>query len=96
MLAGGIDLGVGSNFALTTFLSLGMFNALGWPVPIVIGLGVATGALVGLVNGLPVGYLRLRALLTTLVTLIIVRAIVDTLIPKYQVVISNPTQDSTA
>ena len=31
MLAGGIDLSVGSNFALTTFLSLGMFNALGWP-----------------------------------------------------------------
>ena len=36
MLAGGIDLSVGSNFALTTFLSLGMFNALGWPVPIVV------------------------------------------------------------
>ena len=37
MLAGGIDLSVGSNFALTTFLSLGMFNALGWPVPLVVG-----------------------------------------------------------
>ncbi len=86
MLAGGIDLSVGSNFALTTFLSLGMFNALGWPLPVVIVLGLATGALVGLVNGLLVGYLRLRAFLTTLVTLIIVRAIVDTLILKYQVV----------
>src|SRR5579862_7280925 len=94
MLAGGIDLSVGSNFALTTFLSLGMFNALGWPLPVVILLGVATGALVGLVNGVLVGYLRLRAFLTTLVTLIIVRAIVDTLILKYQVVVSNPTQES--
>jgi ribose transport system permease protein len=94
MLAGGIDLSVGSNFALTTFLSLGMFNALGWPLPVVIVLGLATGALVGLVNGLLVGYLRLRAFLTTLVTLIIVRAIVDTLILKYQVAISNPTQSS--
>ena len=94
MLAGGIDLSVGSNFALTTFLSLGMFNALGWPLPVVILLGLATGALVGLVNGLLVGYLRLRAFLTTLVTLIIVRAIVDTLILKYQVVVSNPTQES--
>ena len=36
MLAGGIDLSVGSIFALTTFLSLGMFNALGWPVPVVV------------------------------------------------------------
>src|SRR5579863_8239694 len=52
MLAGGIDLSVGSNFALTTFLSLGMFNALGWPVPVVIALGLLTGALVGLVNGI--------------------------------------------
>ena len=94
MLAGGIDLSVGSNFALTTFLSLGMFNALGWPLPVVIVVGLATGALVGLVNGVLVGYLRLRAFLTTLVTLIIVRAIVDTLILKYQVAISNPTQTS--
>jgi ribose transport system permease protein len=94
MLAGGIDLSVGSNFALATFLSLGMFNALGWPTPVVVVLGVATGALIGLVNGLLVGYLKLRAFLTTLVTLIIVRAIVDTLILKYQVVVSNPSQSS--
>ena len=94
MLAGGIDLSVGSTFALTTFLSLGMFNAFGWPVPVVTGMGLLTGAAVGLVNGLLVGYLRLRAFLTTLVTLIIVRAIVDTLILKYQVVVSNPTQSS--
>jgi ribose transport system permease protein len=46
------------------------------------------------VNGVLVGYLRLRAFLTTLVTLIIVKAIVDTLILKYQVRISTPTQDS--
>jgi ribose transport system permease protein len=94
MLAGGIDLSVGSNFALTTFLSLGMFNALAWPVPLVVLLSLATGALTGFVNGLLVGYLRLRAFLTTLVTLIIIRAVVDTLILKYQVVISNPTQSS--
>ena len=40
------------------------------------------GGAVGLVNGILVGYLRLRAFLTTLVTLIIVTAIVDTLIPN--------------
>jgi ribose transport system permease protein len=94
MLAGGIDLSVGSNFALTTFLSLGMFNALGWPVPVVVLGAMLVGGAVGLVNGILVGYLRLRAFLTTLVTLIIVKAIVDTLILKYQVVISMPTQSS--
>jgi ribose transport system permease protein len=94
MLAGGIDLSVGSNFALATFLSLGMFNALGWPVPAVIVCAILIGAVVGLVNGVLVGYLRLRAFLTTLVTLIIVKAIVDTLILKYQVRVSMPTQSS--
>jgi len=57
MLAGGIDLSVGSNFALTTFLSLGMFNALGWPVPIVVLGSMLVGGAVGLVNGILVGYL---------------------------------------
>src|SRR6185295_9517997 len=61
MLAGGIDLSVGSNFALTTFLSLGMLNALGWPVPVVVVGAMLIGAAVGLVNGILVGYLRLRA-----------------------------------
>ena len=37
----------------------------------------------GLVNGILVGYLRLRAFLTTLVTLIILRAIVDNMLLAY-------------
>ncbi len=94
MLAGGIDLSVGSIFALTTFISLALFNALGWPVPAVIACAMLAGGLVGLVNGILVGYLRLRAFLTTLVTLIIVKAGVDTLILNYQVAISMPTQSS--
>jgi len=94
MLAGGIDLSVGSIFALTTFISLALFNALGWPVPAVVACAMLAGGLVGLVNGFLVGYLRLRAFLTTLVTLIIVKAGVDTLILKYQVAISMPSQSS--
>jgi ribose transport system permease protein len=94
MLAGGIDLSVGAIFAVATFCSLGMFNALGWPVPLVTVCALAIGAFVGAVNGLLIGYLRLRAFLTTLVTLIIVRAVFDTLVLGYQVVVSRPTQRS--
>jgi ribose transport system permease protein len=94
ILAGGIDLSVGATFAISTFASLGMFNALGWPV-LAVALGsVAIGALIGLVNGLLIGYLRLRAFLTSLVTLIIVRAVFDTLSLKYQIAVSMPTQKS--
>src|SRR5271166_5895599 len=35
MLAGGIDLSVGSNFAMSNFISLALFNALGMPLWVV-------------------------------------------------------------
>jgi ribose transport system permease protein len=44
---------------------------------------IAIGGLIGLINGVLIGYLKLRAFLTTLVTLIVVRAIVDTLLLSY-------------
>jgi ribose transport system permease protein len=49
---------------------------------------------VGLVNGILVGYLRLRAFLTTLVTLIIVRAVVDMLLLRYAQAMSTSFVDS--
>ncbi|MEX0405268.1 SMP-30/gluconolactonase/LRE family protein [Aquibium sp. LZ166] len=83
--AGGIDLSVGSNFALCNFVALYMTNALGLPVTVVIPAILLLGACVGAVNGLLVGYLRLRAFLTTLVMLIILRAIVELLTLRYAV-----------
>jgi ribose transport system permease protein len=80
---GGIDLSVGSNFALCNFMALFMLNVGGFPVAAVVILTIILGGLVGLVNGLLVGYLRLRAFLTTLVTLIIVRALVELLLLNY-------------
>lgn len=94
MLAGGIDLSVGSVFALANFVTLGLFNMLGWPILAVIPIAITCGALVGLVNGILIGYLRLRAFLTTLVTLIIVRSIVDMFILEYAVKIARPTTQS--
>src|SRR5689334_10572061 len=94
MLAGGIDLSVGSNFALANIVALTFLNVYELPLGLVFILTVAVGAFVGLVNGILVGYLRLRAFLTTLVTLIIVRAVVDMLLLHLAVPISASVVDS--
>jgi len=94
MVAGGIDLSVGSTFALGNIVALGLLNVAEWPVPAVAAATLASGAAVGLVNGFLVGFLRLRAFLTTLVTLIIVRAIVDMLLLNYSVLIAAVNVDS--
>jgi ribose transport system permease protein len=94
MLAGGIDLSVGSVLALANITALAMLNIFQLPVGLAFAITLAVGAAVGLVNGLLIGYLRLRAFLTTLVTLIIVRSIVDMLLLKYAVQISAGFVDS--
>lgn len=94
MVAGGIDLSVGSTFALGNIVALALLNVGGWSVGATVAATLACGAAVGLVNGVLVGFLRLRAFLTTLVTLIIVRAIVDMLLLKYSVAIAGSFLDS--
>ena len=94
MLGGGIDLSVGSTFALSNFIVLAMFNWQGWPISVAILCALLAGAFVGLVNGFLVGYLRLRAFLTTLVTLIIVRSIDDMLVLNYSMFVGAPTSTS--
>lgn len=89
MVAGGIDLSVGSNFALGNFVALLLMNVHGWPVAAVVPVVLLACAAVGLLNGVLIGYLRLRAFLTTLVTLIIVRAVVDMLLLAYAVDIAT-------
>ena len=83
ILVGGVDLSVGSIFALTDFCALYCLNILGWPVPVVIAATLVAGGLLGAVNGVLIGYLRLRAFITTLITLIVYRALYEILIQKY-------------
>lgn len=79
VLAGGIDLSVGSVFALSNLMMLALGGAGGLPLWLAGVISVACGGTIGAVNGLLVGYLRLRAFLTTLVTMIVVRGLVDAL-----------------
>lgn len=80
IMAGGLDLSVGSVFALGNFTTLFLVNYLEWPLYVALPSVVVVCALCGLVNGVLVGYLRLRAFLTTLAMLIIIRAAVDYLL----------------
>ncbi|WP_221794114.1 ABC transporter permease [Aquisediminimonas sediminicola] len=89
VLAGGIDLSIGSIFALSNLLVLACGGFLGLPLWLSILIAIASGGIIGAVNGLLIGFLRLRAFLTTLVTMIVVRGIVDTLQLRYSTELSS-------
>ncbi|RCX07324.1 ABC transporter permease [Extensimonas vulgaris] len=96
MIVGGIDLSVGSVFALTNFVALMAMHVLHWPLPLAIAATLLTGALLGAVNGVLIGYLRLRAFLTTLITLIIYRSIYEIVSLDYSTAIAGSMPDSQA
>ena len=94
LVAGGIDLSVGSVFALGNFTALLLMNVLNAPAWLALVAVLAVCGFVGLVNGVLIGFLRLRAFLTTLVTLIIIRAVVDMLLLRYATAITAGSPDS--
>jgi ribose transport system permease protein len=74
IVVGGIDLSVGSMFALTTSARCSASTCWTCRCRPVVVVTIAFGALLGAVNGFLIGYLRLRAFITTLITLIIYRS----------------------
>ena len=74
ILSGGIDLSVGSVFAMANFLALYLYLILGLPLPLMVVLVVGFGAAMGAINGGLIAFGKTRPFLTTLVVLIIVRA----------------------
>lgn len=94
MIVGGIDLSVGSTFALTNFVALYCMNVLNMSVFAAVPITLAAGALLGAVNGVLIGYFRLRAFITTLITLIIYRAAYDLLIQQYSTQIAGSLPES--
>jgi ribose transport system permease protein len=94
VLGGGIDLSVGSIFALANFAAVGCFFVWGQPVWVCFLAAMATGFVFGCLNGYLVGYMRMRAFLTTLVTLIIGRAIFDILVISFNTQIQTSMASS--
>src|ERR1700709_2661127 len=66
VISGGIDLSVGRVFSLAALFALLCINVWNWPVPAAMAATLAAGAVAGAINGVLIGYLRLRAFLTTL------------------------------
>lgn len=74
ILSGGIDLSVGSIFALSaTVGALAMVNGMGFGVALMCTLGI--GVLLGMVNGILVGYLKIQAFIATLITMTFARGL---------------------
>jgi ribose transport system permease protein len=96
LISGGIDLSVGAIFAVCNFTALFCLFVLGLPVPLVVLVTLATGAIIGAGNGLLIGYLKARPFLTTLVTLIILRASVNLLNERFATVFATNSVDSDA
>ena len=83
ILTRGIDLSVGSNLALSTVVGGLVFQATGGTVPVVAAM-LATGALVGAVNGVVYVYGRLpHPFIITLATLSICRGLALALAPGH-------------
>ncbi|HND55304.1 MAG TPA: ABC transporter permease [Pirellulaceae bacterium] len=75
IIAGGIDLSVGSMMALAAVV-MGLSHEAGWPLPVSITLAVSTALLAGLVNGWVVTR-KIHPLIVTLATMAAYRGIAE-------------------
>src|ERR1700689_322475 len=96
LISGGIDLSVGAIFALCNFTALYFLLVQEWPVGAVVLATLGVGGALGSINGFLIGFLKTRPFLTTLVTLIILRASVNLLKPRYAQVFVTNSVDSDA
>jgi ribose transport system permease protein len=94
MVSGGIDLSVGSTFALTVIATLYEMNVLQWSFGAGLAATLGLGVICGAINGFFVGILRMRAFLTTLVTLIIYRSLFDIIFPQISTPLVMGSPDS--
>jgi len=98
LISGGVDLSVGSIFALVDLAVLVILNVYQMPLWVAVGAGLLLGGVLGGINGFFIGFLKTRPFLTTLVTLIIYRAIFEMLSLHYSTALAssfvmNPTWD---
>ncbi|GAC1315633.1 MAG: sugar ABC transporter permease YjfF [Collimonas sp.] len=89
ILAGGIDLSVGSVMALTTMLSAWLLHAWHWPASIVIVSVLVFGAAFGALMGAMIHYFKLQAFIVTLAGMFLARGLCY-LISINSITIDNP------
>jgi ribose transport system permease protein len=75
IISGGVDLSSGSVMSLAAVSFGTLFQSLGWPGPLALFLGILSGGIIGVLNGLLVGKLALPPFIATLGFLSIARGI---------------------
>jgi ribose transport system permease protein len=75
MVAGGIDLSIGSIMGVSALTALTLDRVFGLPTLLVVCIAVLVGAVLGAFNGLFIAVFKTRPFITTLVTLILFRGI---------------------
>ena len=73
IIAGEIDLSIGSNAALAAVIVVRFTDSLGAPTALLIAVAVST--IIGLIQGYFIAYLRIRAIVLTVGTLMLLRGI---------------------
>ena len=73
IIAGEIDLSIGSNAALCAVIVVKLTDPLGAPLAIILGLSVST--LIGATQGFVIAFIRIRAIVITVGTLMLLRGV---------------------
>ena len=73
IIAGEIDLSIGSNAALAAVIVVRFTDQLGAPTAALIAIGIA--GMIGLIQGYFIAYLRIRAIVLTVGTLMLLRGV---------------------
>ncbi|WEK52450.1 MAG: ABC transporter permease [Candidatus Kaistia colombiensis] len=92
ILGGGIDLSVGSIIALASTVSAQMLAA-GWPVWVVVVLGISIGIVFGAVNGIGITVFRLPPFIMTLGTMVMGQGLALTISNGYLVDIGERAEE---
>ncbi|MGH2684920.1 MAG: ABC transporter permease, partial [Actinomycetota bacterium] len=93
MVAGGIDLSIGSIVGFSSLGALTAFRVWGWPMELVIPGAVIVGAMLGAINGFLIANLKMRPFITTLVTLVAFGGAADALQSSYTDQLGFPKPD---
>lgn len=94
MMGGGLDLSVGSIFAIGNLVALYCIHVTDLHPFFTFLMVLIMGVMCGAFNGFFIGFIGMRAFLTTLVTLIVFRSIVDLFLLEYALDISSVFPES--
>lgn len=96
IFGGGIDLSVGATFAIANFVALYLFRIEALPLGLAVMGVLAAGAAIGALNGVLIAYVRTRPFLTTLATLLVLRAGLDLVTMAHTVELANAWHETDA